>query len=185
MIIKRIFVISALFSLSFNLQAASSAEDCSAITDDAKRLQCYDNFLKSQKSTPKEETPEPTQQDGTVEDGAEKEVVEQKPTQPLETPEPELTKEEKFGAEQLKNPPKQLKEDEADEIHSRAIGLYKMWEKGVPVTLENGQVWEIIDYRSAYHMIENPKVTIEKNLFGGYRLGIEGLNKRFRVKRKK
>ena len=183
MIIKRIFVISALFSLSFNLQAASSAEDCSAITDDAKRLQCYDNFLKSQKSTPKEETPEPTQQDGDVEDGTKKDVVERKPTQPLETPEPELTAEDNFGAEQLSDD--QSRDKQLDEIQSRAIGQFKSWKKGMIIELENGQYWEITDSRGAYHKINNPKITIEKGFFDSYLLGIEGLNKRFRVKRKK
>lgn len=173
MIIKRIMLLSSLFLFSTSLQAASTAEDCAAITDDSKRLECYDNFLKKQKAQRSNETPEPT-----------KPKPAEKPAE-VETPKPELTKEEKFGAEQLKNPPKELKKEEADQITSRAIGLYKMWEKGIPVTLENGQVWEITDYRSAYHMIENPEITIEKNLFGGYLLGIEGLNKRFRVKRVK
>jgi hypothetical protein len=171
MIIKRILVLSALFGISFNLQAASSAEDCSAITDDAKRLKCYDTFLKKQKANQQEQVqPQPE--------------VAPKP-EPAETPEePELTAEEKFGSEQLKNPPQKAKK-ETSELSSRAIGLYKMWEKGLEVKLDNGQVWEITDYRSAYHMVENPEVTIEKTLFGGYLLGIEGLNKRFRVERKK
>ncbi|GAA4351554.1 type VI secretion protein [Kangiella taiwanensis] len=171
MIIKRIMLLSSLLIISSHLQAASTAEDCAAITDNNKRLECYDNFLKKQKEQRSQETPKP----------AKPAPQETEPTV-AETPEP--TAEEKFGSEQLKNKPYQEKE-KVDKIRSRAIGLYKVWEKGVPVTLENGQVWEIIDYRSAYHMIEDPEITIEKNIFGGYRLGVEDLNKTFRVKRKK
>lgn len=177
MIIKRIMIIGALFSLSFNLFAASSAEDCAAITGDSKRLKCYDEFLK-QKQTQATETkkaePEP-----------EKTVAPAEPEEPaVAQPEPKQSAEDKFGEEHLSKNKKKDKED-ANEIHSRAIGKFKMWEKGMVIELENGQAWEITDYRSAYHMVTNPKITIEKGLFNSYRLGIEGLNKRFRVKRKK
>lgn len=172
MIIKRIVVLSALLTISVTLKAASTAEDCAAITNDTKRLKCYDTFLKQQKSN-KKESAEPVKSEPKA-----------PVTPPQPTPEPELTAEQKFGAEQLED--KQApKKEETDIISSRAIGLYKAWESGISVTLENGQVWEIIDLRSTYHMIENPKITIEKNIFGGYLLGIEGLNKRFRVERKK
>jgi hypothetical protein len=178
MIIKRILVLSALFGISFNLQAASSAEDCSAITDDAKRLKCYDTFLKKQKAKQQQEQVQPETEEQT------QPVEKEQPDPQVAPTEPKLTAEEKFGSEQLKNPPQKAKK-ETSELSSRAIGLYKMWEKGLEVKLDNGQVWEITDYRSAYHMVENPEVTIEKTLFGGYLLGIEGLNKRFRVERKK
>lgn len=169
MIIKRIMILGALLGFSYSINAASTAEDCAAITDDTKRLKCYDAFLKAQKST-EESKPEEA-------------VTSEAPKQPTAPAQPELTAEEKFGAEQMKDSP--VKKEELDLIQSRAIGLYKLWEKGMEIELENGQVWEITDYRSAYHMVENPKVTIEKGLFNSYRLGIEGLNKRFRVKRKK
>ncbi len=170
MIIKRIMLLSSLFIISANLQAASSAEDCAAITDNNKRLECYDKFLKKQKEQRHQETPKPSEP--TVKESA---------PAVTESPEPELTVEEKFGSEKLKDPSKKPKS--VDEISSRAIGTYKMWEKGIPVTLENGQVWEITDHRSTYHKVTNPIITIEKALFGSYLLGIEGLNKRFRAKR--
>jgi len=175
MIIKRIVMLSALLTISVTLKAASTAEDCAAITDDSKRLQCYDTFLKQQQSNKKEQ-PKPSEPVKT-----ESEVQAPRP-QP--TPEPVLTAEEKFGSEQLEGS-RASKKEETDTISSRAIGIYKSWESGIPVTLENGQVWEITDLRSTYHKIENPKITIEKNIFGGYLLGVEGLNKRFRVERKK
>ncbi|AKE51732.1 hypothetical protein [Kangiella geojedonensis] len=170
MIIKRIMLLSSLFVISTSLHAASTAEDCAAITDNNKRLECYDKFLKKQSEQRNQETPKPSQAN----------APEPAPAV-TEAPEPELTVEEKFGSEGLKDPSKKPKS--VDEISSRAIGIYKMWEKGIPVTLENGQVWEITDHRSTYHKVTNPMITIEKALFGSYLLGVEGLNKRFRVKR--
>jgi len=170
MIIKRIMLLSSLFVISTSLHAASTAEDCAAITDNNKRLECYDKFLKKQSEQRNQETLKPSQ------------VNAPEPAPAVtESPEPELTVEEKFGSEGLKDPSKKPKS--VDEISSRAIGTYKMWEKGIPVTLENGQVWEITDHRSTYHKVTNPMITIEKALFGSYLLGVEGLNKRFRVKR--
>ncbi|PXF62467.1 hypothetical protein [Kangiella spongicola] len=173
MINKRILALGALLTLSFGLNAASSIEDCSAISDNEKRLQCYDNFLQKKNNTQTEPT-KPTVEE-TV-----------KPTKPVEAqepqPEPQAPKAkpaDSFGQEQIKSSTKK----EITEIQSRAIGKFKMWEKGLEVRLENGQVWEITDHRSAYHMVENPKISIEKGIFDSYLLGIEGLNKRFRVKR--
>lgn len=178
MINKRILALGALLTFSFGSHAASNIEDCSAISDNEKRLQCYDTFLQKQKGT----EAKPTQE--TVKESVEETVKPAKPVKAQDPqPEPSAPKEkaeESFGQEELKAPRKEL-----TELHSRAIGKFKMWEKGLEVKLENGQVWEITDHRSAYHMVENPKITIEKGIFDSYLLGIEGLNKRFRVVRKK
>ncbi|AOE49517.1 hypothetical protein [Kangiella sediminilitoris] len=179
MIIKRIMILSALFSISFSINAASTAEDCAAITDDTKRLQCYDAFLKSQKAKQEESKSEVTQPEQTAPiKPAPKPIAPPKPTAPAE---PEPTAEEKFGAEKLEKSSEESKE--LDRIESRAKGNYKMWERGLEVKLENGQVWEITESRSSYHKVKNPKVTIEKGMFGSYFLRIEGLNKGFRVER--
>ena len=176
MINKRILALGALLTFSFGSHAASSIEDCSAISDNEKRLQCYDTFLQQQKNT----EAKPTQE--TVKESVEETVKPVKAQEPQSEPSALKEKaEESFGQEELKTPRKK----ELTELHSRAIGKFKMWEKGLEVKLENGQVWEITDHRSAYHMVENPKITIEKGIFDSYRLGIEGLNKRFRVVRKK
>lgn len=180
MINKRILTIATLLTLSFGTHAASSIEDCSAIEDNEKRLQCYDNFLQKQKNT-ETQPAKPTQK------SVEQTVIEPiKPAKQVETqepqPEPQAPKTkiaDSFGKEQIKSTSKK----EVTELHSRAIGKFKMWEKGLEVKLENGQVWEITDSRSAYHKIENPKISIEKGIFSSYLLGIEGLNKRFRAKR--
>ena len=168
MIIKRIMLLSSLLIISSHLQAASTAEDCAAITDDNKRLECYDNFLKKQKEQRTQETPKPA-----------------KPVSPETTPaiaetsQPKQSAEETFGSENLSK----TKSEQIDELQSQAIGKFGLWEKGMEVTLENGQVWEIVDVRNAYHKITNPKITIEKGIFGSYMLGVEGLNKRFKAKR--
>ncbi|WP_223670385.1 hypothetical protein [Kangiella shandongensis] len=174
MIIKRIMVLGALLGFSYSINAASTAEDCAAITDDTKRLKCYDAFLKAQKST---EEAKPAK--------AAKPEVPQPPAAPVkpEPAEPELTAEERFGAEHLDKADQD--NGELDVIKSRALGLYKSWDKGLEVELENGQVWEITDSRSAYYKVKNPKIKVEKGLFGSYMLRIDGLNKGFRVKRVK
>ncbi|GAA4356526.1 hypothetical protein [Kangiella marina] len=161
MIIKRIMILSSLLVISSSLQAASTPEDCAAITNDSKRLACYDNFLKKQKQ--------------------QREEAAAKPEKPAEKREPVLTAEQKFGAEKLKDPAKKPKS--VNQIRSQAVGTYKRWKKGLPVTLENGQVWEITDYRSTYYKVKDPIITIEKGMFSSYLLEVEGLNQRFKAKR--
>lgn len=173
MINKRILALGALLTLSFGLNAATSIEECSAILDNEKRLLCYDNLLQQKKNSQAESTE--TTQDTVKEPAKPVEAKEPKP----EPQAPKAKPADSFGQEQLKTSSKK----EVTELHSRAIGKFKMWEKGLEVKLENGQIWEITDHRSAYHMVENPKISIEKGIFDSYLLGIEGLNKRFRVKR--
>jgi hypothetical protein len=71
----------------------------------------------------------------------------------------------------------------AQSIQSVIVGKFRGWDKNSHITLANGQVWKVVDGSSATVSMDDPQVTIESALFGGFFLRIEGLNKRPRVKR--
>lgn len=166
-----LFTITALTSTAF---AASTPEDCAAITDDAKRLACYDQFIKNKKTPPK---PEQAAQ-------PEKPVKPAKPELPEQAQKPETKpkaaskkdKVEEFGQERIKK-----EEETLDKITATALGEFTDWEKGLKVQLDNGQVWEITDLRPGYYKITNPTVTIEKGFMGSYKMNVKGRNKSYRV----
>jgi len=70
-----------------------------------------------------------------------------------------------------------------DSIQSIAKGSYKRWKKKLKIPLENGQTWQVISSGELYFKVDNPKVTIEKGVLGSFFLGIEGVNRRLKVKR--
>lgn len=165
-----LFGITAWANVGF---AASTPEDCAAITNDDKRLACYDQFLKS-KAAP--EKPEPAAQPEKPAKPASPELPEQ-----AQTPEPKPAvaakkeKVEEFGQERIK------KEETLDKITATALGDFAEWEKGLKIQLDNDQVWEITDLRPGYYKITNPTVTIEKGFMGSYKMNVKGRNKSYRV----
>jgi hypothetical protein len=59
------------------------------------------------------------------------------------------------------------------------------WSRGTRFRLDNGQVWEVREDRS-YHMprpVENPRIEIQRAAMGSYRMQVEGVNPRPRVRR--
>jgi len=72
----------------------------------------------------------------------------------------------------------------SDPIESRLVGSFDGWSGDTRFELENGMVWEQTADDTFYiPEIENPRVTIKKGLFGGWRLHVEGYNKRVKVER--
>lgn len=118
-------------------------QDCRRITEDPKRLACYDALI---------DTPS---------------------TQTQQTPAPAAT----FGLEAKKNP------DAPTSVQSRLQGNFIGWQGSTRFTLINGQVWQQAEPGDFHYEIESPMVSIEKGLFGGYFLRVEGLNKVLKVKR--
>ncbi len=147
-------------SLASNHAGVSS---CVSISDDSERLACYDSFFAK--------NPQPNQvltnlaPEDTQEVKKKSEVIQPKFDESM------------FGLES------KFVEYTPDTITSVAIGSFSSWEKKMNITLENGQVWQIKSSGSTYFKVENPKVTLEKGALGAIFLGVEGLNKRFKVKR--
>ncbi|MHC9510967.1 early set domain-containing protein [Kangiella sp. M94] len=171
--IKHICILFGITAWANFATAASTPEDCAAITNDDKRLACYDQFLKGKKAPAK---PEQAAQPEKPAKPAKPELPEQaqKPA-----PKPDVAakkdKVEEFGQERIK------KEETLDKINATALGEFTDWEKGLQIQLDNGQVWEITDLRPGYYKVTNPTVTIEKGFMGSYNMNVEGRNKSYRV----
>lgn len=71
-----------------------------------------------------------------------------------------------------------------DAVVTRIVGEFTGWRSGTVFTLDNGQVWKLVDgSRLSGVRIMNPVVTIEPGMLGAWHLKIEGYNKRAQVKR--
>ena len=76
-------------------------------------------------------------------------------------------------------------ESQTNEISSRIIGQFNGWDGDTEFNLENGQVWKQSGNGILKVSMNNPKVTIEKGVFGGFNFSVEGYNSRVKVKRVK
>lgn len=68
-------------------------------------------------------------------------------------------------------------------VHSSVGAQFDGWTSDARITLENGQVWQIVDGSSGYVGPANRKVVIRRAALGSYRIEFEGLNKSPTVKR--
>ena len=90
-----------------------------------------------------------------------------------------VRKEENFGIEVKKQ-----REAEPQSITSTIPGDFQGWGPGSQIRLANGQVWRVIDGSEAVlPRMRDPKVTIERNLFGTLFLKVEGSNNSAKVRR--
>ena len=76
-------------------------------------------------------------------------------------------------------------EKQLENIASRIVGPFTGWQPKSKITLENGQVWQIVDGSSGSYSLDNPAVSIERGVFGTFFLKIDGANRRPKVKRVK
>ncbi|MEE9281262.1 MAG: hypothetical protein V3V67_13910 [Myxococcota bacterium] len=130
---------------------AVEAEDlqrCAQISADAERLACYD------------------------------ELSARVASEPPSSPEPEPTREERFGLEPAPLP------DAASEIISELVSTRTNAQGKLVFSLGNGQVWRQTDYaRLIVKKSETRRVIISKTAIGSYWLKLEGGGRRVRVKR--
>lgn len=71
-----------------------------------------------------------------------------------------------------------------ERLESRIAGSIEGWEPNTRFTLENGQVWQVVDGSRAYYgTISQPKVVVSRGLLGSFYLQIEGVNQLPRVRR--
>lgn len=73
--------------------------------------------------------------------------------------------------------------DRADSLSSRIVGAVREFGSGTRFTLENGQVWQIVDSTSGFYDLQNPPVRIDRAMLGSFLMSIEGVNQRPRVRR--
>ena len=67
-------------------------------------------------------------------------------------------------------------------IETSIAGKFTGWWPKEKITMTNGQVWQVIDGSTGAVNLTDPKVTIRRDLIGGYHLEIEGANVYPRVK---
>ena len=92
---------------------------------------------------------------------------------------PARSKEENFGIEAKKQ-----RESEPQSISSTIAGDFQGWGPSSQIRLANGQVWRIVDGSEAVLApMRNPKVRIERNVFGTLFLKVEGPNSSAKVRR--
>jgi len=87
--------------------------------------------------------------------------------------------EQSFGMEAVRQ-----QEEAPKSIDSTVAGDFDGWGPNSRIRLANGQVWRIVDGSEAVlPRMKNPKVTIERNVFGTLFLKVEGSNNSAKVKR--
>ncbi len=92
---------------------------------------------------------------------------------------PARSTEENFGIEQKKQ-----REAQPQSITSTVAGDFQGWGPSSQIRLANGQVWRIVDGSEAVLApMRNPKVTIERNMFGTLFLKVDGTNSSAKVRR--
>ncbi|MFC1719608.1 hypothetical protein ACFL00_00525 [Pseudomonadota bacterium] len=78
------------------------------------------------------------------------------------------------------------KKDDGDRstITSKLVGTFSGWDGQTLFKLENGQIWAQKG-KKKFHSeeIDNPVVTVEPVMFGGWRLQVEGVDKKCKVVR--
>ena len=74
---------------------------------------------------------------------------------------------------------------EVRKIESRVVGEVDGLSAGTRFELENGQVWRQVDRTDRNYRATNPKVEIREGFMNSYRMRLEGLNARIRVRRVK
>lgn len=74
---------------------------------------------------------------------------------------------------------------QAGKIESRVVGKVDGLEQGTRFELENGQIWRQADRTHRNYRATSPRVEIREGFMNSYRMRLEGLNARIRVRRVK
>ena len=72
-----------------------------------------------------------------------------------------------------------------NQLESRVVGEIRNLRQGTRFTLENGQVWQQVERTRRNYRATNPRVEIKEGFMNSYRMSLEGLNGRIRVRRVK
>lgn len=170
----RVLLSLAWFSgLAVPAAATDSAwQHCRSISDDVARLACYDALDVKEQANAKSD-----------------EASNAMPPAPAAVPvttTPAATSTDNASAEPQKIAEFGLEKklaEQVESISSRIPGRFTGWQAKSKITLENGQIWQVVDGSRGQYLLENPQVKIERGVFGSFFLNIEGANKSPKVKR--
>ena len=188
---SKFFLYSAIFLIFAaqveTIQSQSLDEElkrCSEITVSLIRLQCYDRLAKAPEVSSAQPAAEPKRRSlfqRRARNNSAQNQEQQNNTKATQEDSPvesqmqtNAQSSDSFG---------QVTQDQRNEITSRIIGQFDGWTGDTVFRLENGQVWRQSGNGFLKVSMNNPKVTIEKAVFGGFRLSVEGYNSRVKVKR--
>jgi hypothetical protein len=169
---------------------ASQIDRCAGIADRDARLACFDALTREAEAAEPVTSVEP-EVDATVPSPEEAPAVapaaavpvvtapaepsasaapRAPATEPVTTQEAEAT----FG---LRRPAEQ------GSIRARYLGEFSGWDGKTVFPLDNGQVWRQKGPGLVSFHASNPEIRIKRNLFGGYTLKVDGLNRTVLVER--
>ena len=162
-------IFSSFASLSFFsfLHADAMVNDCTQISNDKKRLACYDSIFMEK---PKEREVERIIQ------------IDKSPPKILKKDMPPQAKaKEEFGL------PKKLKEDSKKiSLKARIISVKQLSNKKVSIQLDNGQTWRTVETLNRGELSKlkgSNEVEINEALISGFVLKVEGKKLSIRVRR--
>ena len=180
--------ISCMILVKANIASSQNLDEelkrCSEITVSLIRLQCYDRLAKAPEVSSAEPAAEPKRRSlfqRRARNNSAQNQEQQNNTKATQEDSPvesqmqtNAQSSDSFG---------QVTQDQRNEITSRIVGQFDGWTGDTVFRLENGQVWRQSGNGFLKVSMNNPKVTIEKAVFGGFRLSVEGYNSRVKVKR--
>jgi len=159
---------------------------CSEITVSLIRLQCYDRLAKKPEARSAQAPSQPKRKNIFQRRSRDKVTIkeEQKTTTEETNTDASVASKSDNVSESSDNFGKVI-ESETNEINSRISGQFNGWDGDTKFNLENGQVWKQSGNGILKVSMNNPKVTIEKGVFGGFNFSVEGYNSKVKVKRVK
>ncbi|MCY3939724.1 MAG: hypothetical protein OXG29_01420 [Gammaproteobacteria bacterium] len=176
------FLKAAIIGLAVSLAGTAVADDlpeelqrCAQLQNAEVRLACYDALAAISASRPQHassatEAPTPAVSPSAAAPSAAVQAPEQESGQSLA--------QRVFGLLPGR--------DEGDNLlESRVVGEIRNPGQGTRFTLENGQVWQQTDRTRRNYRATNPRVEIREGFMNSYRMRLEGLNGRIRVRRVK
>ena len=164
---KIIFSSFAALSFFSFLVADAIPNDCTQISNDKKRLACYDNIFMEQ---PKE---------GEVERNIQ--IDKQQPKISQKDSPPQVKAREEFGL------PKKLIEDSKKiSLKARIVSVKQLSNKKVSIQLNNGQTWRTVEALNRGQLSKlkgSNNIEINEALISGFVLKVEGKKLSIRVRR--
>lgn len=171
--------------LTVSLAGAAVADDlseelqrCAQLENAEVRLACYDALASISASRPKPQ-PQPASSASEA-------------TAPHDTPSPSAQSPAGQAPQQESGPSLAQRVfgmlpggGEVREIESRVVGEIRNLRQGARFELENGQVWQQVERTNRNYRATNPRVEIKEGFMNSYRMRLEGLNGRIRVRRLK
>ena len=184
--------------LAVSLAGIAGADDlreelqrCAQLQNTEVRLACYDALADVSASSP------PQVSSASAVDGSASSPPQTSPASPAPVPAHTPSAEARSAAGQA--PEHESGQSLADRLfgmlpgrdegnnplESSVVGEVRNPRQGTRFTLENGQVWQQVERTRRNYRATNPRVEIKEGFMNSYRMSLEGLNGRIRVRRVK